>query len=196
MKISLYQIITLLLPIILFAFIVRVEFDTDSIFQSKRTKSPHNQQSGTQENPFERFKGEWVLKDDIFESDFDGVYKKDVNPNRSFMVKELGTKNSIVWIEDFDGFMVDIFWTYDFKKKQIHHLSMATDIARGLGNFKENGNLELKLTYENGCKGCYRIYSFQWKSDSEFFFRANLFKDEKPTGDYYGGTFLKKTDIK
>jgi hypothetical protein len=145
-----------------------------------------------QENPFENFIGEWVLKDDIFENNFGGEYRADVNPNRSFVAKKMGTSNSMLWVEDFAGFKVDIFWTYDFKKEQIHHLSMSDDIAKGMGKFKENGDLELKLVYENGCEGCYRIYSFQWKSENEFFFRGKLHRDGEPTGDFYGGTFIRK----
>ncbi len=144
------------------------------------------------ENPFEKFIGEWEMKDDIFESNFGGEYKAEVNPNRSFIFKELGTQNSIVSIQDFDGFKVDIFWTYDSTKRQIHHLSMSDDIAKGTGEFSENGDLELKLVYENGCENCYRIYSFRWKSENEFFFRGTFHKDEEPTGDFYGGTFIRK----
>lgn len=178
----------LLLTIVLFSFNKKIETKLTALHSY--TDFPHTDKS--QENPFEKFKGEWVLKDDIFETNFGDKYKEDVNPNRSFVVKELGTKNSVVWIEDFDGFKVDIFWTYDFKQKQVHHLSMSNDIAKGIGEFKESGDLEIKLIYENSCENCYRIYSFQWKSENELFFRGSFYKDEKPTGDFYGGTFIRK----
>jgi len=146
------------------------------------------------QNPLEKFKGEWVLKDNIFESSTNGKYSADVNPNRTFIALAVNTNSSILWSEDFDGFKVDIFWTYDVETKTVYHLSntSANGLATGKGPLKENGDLDIKLSYPDNCETCNRIYSFRWKSDNEFFFRATFYKDDKPTGDFYGATFIRK----
>lgn len=147
------------------------------------------------QNPLEKFKGEWVLKDNIFESSTNGKYNADVNPNRTFIALAVNTNTSILWNEDFDGgFKVDIFWTYDIETKTVYHLSNTSTngLASGKGPLQENGDLVIKLSYPDMCETCNRIYSFRWKSDNEFFFRATFYKDDKPTGDFYGATFFRK----
>lgn len=148
----------------------------------------------TPQNPLEKFRGEWVLKDNIFENSTNGKYSADVNPNRTFIAMAVNTKSSNLWNEDFDGFKVDIFWSYDEKTKTVYHLSNTTtnSLATGKGLLKENGDLDLKLSYLAACKTCYRLYTFRWKSNNEFFFRATYYKDNKATGDFYGATFLRK----
>jgi hypothetical protein len=95
---------------------------------------------------------------------------------------------------NYDGFIVNIYWTYDFKKGPVCHISniSANNVANGIGNFKENGDLEIRLSYGNTCETCYRIHSYQWKSENEFFFGSTLFKDDYPPGDFYGSTFIRK----
>jgi len=148
----------------------------------------------THQNPFEKFKGEWLLKDNIFESSTNGKYSSDVNPNRTFIAMAVNTNSSILWSEDFDGFKVDIFWTYDLETKTVYHLSNTSSngLASGKGMLKENGDLDIKLIYPDACETCIRLYSFRWKSANEFFFRATFYKDDKPTGDFYGATFIRK----
>ena len=149
----------------------------------------------TPQNPLEKFKGEWLLKDNIFESSTNGKYNAEVNPNRTFIALPVNTNTSILWNEDFGGgFKVDIFWTYDIETKTVYHLSNTSSngLASGKGPLKDNGDLDIKLTYPDMCKTCYRVYSFRWKSDNEIFFRATFFQDDKLTGDYYGATFIRK----
>ena len=39
------------------------------------------------QNPFHRFQGEWVMKDGIFETYFDGVYSENVDTSRLIIAK-------------------------------------------------------------------------------------------------------------
>ena len=148
----------------------------------------------TTQYPLQKFKGEWTLKDNIFESSNEGVYKADVNVNRTFIAKAVNTSTSLLWDQDFDGFKVDIFWTYDIETKTVYHLSNTDNnrMASGKGPIAEHGDMDLTLYYPDMCETCTRVYSFRWKSDDEFFFRANFYQDGKPTEDFYGATFLRK----
>ncbi len=145
-------------------------------------------------NPLEKFKGEWDLKGNVFENNTNGKYSAYVNPNRTFKALAVNTNTSILWSEDFVDFKVDIFWTYDIETKTVYHLSNTSTngLASGKGPLKENGDLDIELSYPDACGDCKRIYSFRWKSDNEFHFRATLYKSNKSTGDYYGATFIRK----
>jgi hypothetical protein len=76
-------------------------------------------------------------------------------------------------------------------KQTIYHLSNTSSNGEA-GAGKDNGDLDIKLSYPDMCETCNRLYSFRWKSDNEFFFRATFYKDDKPTGDFYGATFIRK----
>ena len=109
---------------------------------------------------------------------------------------DVNTNTSVLWNQDFDGFKVDIFWTYDIETKTVYHLSNTSNngMAHGKGPIAENGDMDLPLIYPDACETCIRLYSFRWKSENEFDFRATFYKDDKPTGDYYGATFLRKKE--
>ncbi len=146
------------------------------------------------QNPLEKFKGEWVLKDNIFESSTNGEYSVDVNPKRTFIALAVNSNTSILWSEDFDGAKVDIFWSYDVESQLVYHLSNTTSnsVGFGKGPINKNGDLNITLNYPDTCETCTRVYSFRWKTDNEFFFRATFYKDDQPTGDFYGATFIRK----
>ncbi|MEO9805158.1 MAG: hypothetical protein ABJF04_18015 [Reichenbachiella sp.] len=153
-------------------------------------------QTDSIENPFRMFKGEWLLKDNIFESEFDGEYNANVNPNMSFIAKEFNTKTSIFWIEDLGSIRAQIYWTYNSRTREVNHLSSNSNGggAIGKGKFKENGDLELKLIFNNACEGCYQVFSYEWKSEDELFFRSRLFENDQSTGNYYGFTLIRKNN--
>jgi hypothetical protein len=69
---------------------------------------------------------------------------------------------------------------------------LPNGLASGKGQLKDNGDLDITLSYSDTCKTCNRIYSFRWKSEDELFFRATYYKDDKPTGDFCGATFIRK----
>ena len=145
------------------------------------------------------FEGEWKLKDYVWKSKSNSVYKEDVNPNRSFVAKTVGPENTILWEEDFDnGAWATLLWTYHKETGRVNHISNTTDnnIGIGVGEFNNNNDLTIKIVYPNGCTNCHRIYSFHWIEAGAFDFKATIYKDDKPTGDFYGGTFVKKVSNK
>lgn len=141
------------------------------------------------------FEGEWKLKDNVWKSKSNSVYKEDVNPNRSFVAKAVSPENTILWEEDFDnGAWATLLWTYHKETGRVNHISNTTDnnIGIGVGEFDKNNDLTIKIVYPNGCTNCHRIYSFHWINDGEFDFKATIYKDGKPTGDFYGCTFVRQ----
>jgi catechol 2,3-dioxygenase-like lactoylglutathione lyase family enzyme len=145
------------------------------------------------------FEGEWKLKDNVWKSKSNSVYKEDVNPNRSFVAKAVSPENTILWEEDFDnGVWATLLWTYHRETGRVNHISNTTgnNIGIGVGEFDNNNDLTIKIVYPNGCTTCHRIYTFHWIEAGEFNFKATIYKDDKPTGDFYGGTFIKKVSIR
>lgn len=141
------------------------------------------------------FEGEWKLKDNVWKSKSNSVYSEDVNPNRSFVARAVSPENTILWEEDFDnGAWATLLWTYHKETGRVNHISNTTDnnIGIGVGNFDDNNDLTIKIVYPNGCTNCHRIYSFHWINAGEFDFKATIYKDDKPTGDFYGCTFVRK----
>jgi catechol 2,3-dioxygenase-like lactoylglutathione lyase family enzyme len=141
------------------------------------------------------FEGEWKLKDNVWKSKSDSVYKEDVNPNRSFVAKAVSPENTLLWEEDFDnGAWATLLWTYHWETGRVNHISNTTDnnIGIGVGEFDNNNDLTIRIVYPNGCTNCHRIYTFHWIEAGEFDFKATIYKDDKPTGDFYGGTFIRK----
>jgi len=144
---------------------------------------------------FTIFEGEWKFKDDIWKTKFDGNYKEDVNPNRSFIVKAVSPKNALLWNSNFGGdAWAVLFWTYHQETGHVNHISNTTDnnVGVGVGEFNSNNDLIIKIVYPNGCKNCHRIYTFHWITLNEFEFKATIYKDDKLTDNFYGGTFLRK----
>ena len=141
------------------------------------------------------FEGEWQLKDNLWKTKSDDVYKEDVNANRSFTAKAVSPDNTILWNADFgNGAWAILLWTYHAESGRVNHISNTSDnnVGIGEGEFDSNNDLTLKIRYPNGCKSCHRIYTYHWINHDEFEFTADIYKDDKPTGDFYGGTFLKK----
>lgn len=145
-------------------------------------------------NPFKKLIGEWTLKNDLWETTFGGVYNSQKISNVIVTAEEINTKNSILFVEDLRILQAHVLWIYNFKTQEVHHLSNSTinSSATGKGKFKQNGDLELKLYFEQDCDSCYRTYAYQWKGENEFFFKATYYKENIPTGDFYSGTFIRK----
>jgi hypothetical protein len=155
------------------------------------------QQSNTDSNAnkLKLFEGEWKLKNDIWKSRFDSKYNEDVNPNRSFIARAVSPENTILWNADFgSGSWAILLWTYHKGTGRVNHISNTEDnnIGIGAGEFDNNNNLKIKIVYPNGCTKCHRIYTYHWNTPDEFDFKATIYKDDKPTGDFYGATFQRK----
>jgi hypothetical protein len=100
-----------------------------------------------------------------------------------------------LWNSDFgDGFWVILLWTYHKETGRVNHISNTADnnVRIGVDEFDNNNDLKIKIVYPNGCTNCHRIFTFHWITPDEFDFKATIYKDDKLTGDFYGGTFLRK----
>lgn len=149
----------------------------------------------TSSDKLKLFEGEWQLKDNVWKSKSNSVYKEDVNPNRTFVAKAVSPENTILWEENFgNGAWATLLWTYHKETGRVNHISNTTDnnIGVGVGEFDNSNDLTIKIVYPNGCTNCHRIYSFHWINEGEFDFKSTIYKDGKPTGDFYGCTFVKK----
>jgi hypothetical protein len=71
------------------------------------------------QNPFHRFQGEWVMKDGIFETYFDGVYSENVDTSRLLIAKS-NTDFDILWHIDIVSSHGIIFWTFDNIRNEVH----------------------------------------------------------------------------
>jgi len=142
------------------------------------------------------FVGEWGLKDDKWITSFDGNYNEDINPNISFIASEAGTENTLLWICDFDGSFATLLWAYHKETKNINHISntSANDIGVGMGKLDDNNDVRIKIEYPNRCKNCNRRYIYHWISKNEIEFKATFYEDELATGDFYGGTLIRKIE--
>lgn len=144
---------------------------------------------------FTRFEGEWRLKDNIWKSKFGGNYQESVDTTRSFIVKSVSPANTLLWNSYFGGdSWAVLLWTYHQETGRVNHISNTTEnnVGIGTGEFKVKNDLIIKIVYPNGCTTCHRIYTFHWISPDQFDFKATIYKDDKLTDDFYGGTFLRK----
>lgn len=147
-----------------------------------------------EKNPFEKFIGKWVMKDNKVTSTFDGKTNTIINKNRRIIVREMNTKTSIIWIDDLGKIESQNYWTYDSNYKEIHFLSSNSkgDGAIGRGQIDKNGNVEFKLNFHSECAKCYQLFTYQWISDDEILFKATDYLHEKATGNSFGFTLIRK----
>lgn len=150
--------------------------------------------NATQENPFRKFVGIWGMKEGIWESSFGGKYSKTIDTSFVFIAKS-PTNQSLLWNYNLFPAKGVILWTFSNTKKEVYHLSANSHgpMAQGTGTINANGDANLKLYFDEDCATCYRMYRYKFISDDEVYFRASYYKDDKETGDFYGGTFVRRS---
>ncbi len=145
-------------------------------------------------NPFGRFIGEWTLKDDNWTHNWGSGVETIKIPDHHTISREINTNNSLLSIIDGPEPNGHIFWSYNPKTKEVFHLSSfgAIRAGNGKGTINKNGNIELKLTFEGEPTGTYRRYDYKWINDNEYHMKSVQFDhDNKPTGLFYEGTFVR-----
>jgi hypothetical protein len=145
-------------------------------------------------NPFARFIGEWTLKDDNWSQNWGQQTEHIKIPNHHTVSREINTDNSLLSIIDGPQPNGHIFWSYNPKTKEVGHLSSFGTMraGSGLGTVDEYGNVTLKLSFADEAEGTHRIYTYKWVSDDEYEMKSTQYdKDNKPTGLFYGGTFVR-----
>ncbi len=145
-------------------------------------------------NPFRKFMGEWTLKDDNWEQGY-GQDKESVKiPDHYTLCKEVNTDNSLLWIVESPSSKGHIFWSYNYDKKEVDWSSSFYSFRSGIGKgtINADGDFTFKITFEGEPDGTYRLYTYKWISNNEFEMKSVQYDVEnKPTGSFYGGTFVK-----
>ena len=147
-----------------------------------------------QPNPFEKFKGEWTLKDNNWSQNWGNGTENIKITNHHTVCRELNTRNSLLAVIDGTPPYGHIFWSYNPVKKEVDHLSSFGTARAGVGKgtVNENGDVFLKISFADEAEGTYRRYSYKWISDDEYELMSVQYDaNDKPTGLFYGGTFVR-----
>jgi hypothetical protein len=144
-------------------------------------------------NPFYKFIGEWTLKDDKWSHNWGSGPEHIKIPNHYTMTKALNTNNSLLQMVDTPP-AGHILWVYNPVKKEIYHLSSFGTERSGVGSgsVNKNGDVTLKVAFQGEVEGTYRIYTYKWINYNEYELKSIQYgSDDKPTGLFYGGTFVR-----
>ncbi len=146
-------------------------------------------------NPFQKFMGEWTLKNDEWEQSEDGTPTEILKiPGHHTLCKTLNTNSSLLWSVKATSATGHALWSYDETNGTLHHLSSfyPNRIGIGEGTVDAEGNVFLKTRFSGEPEGTYRQYSYTWVHKDEYILKSIQYDDKgKPTGHYYGGTFIR-----
>lgn len=145
-------------------------------------------------NPFNKFIGEWTLKDDNWTQNWGSGTENIKIPNHHTTCQQLNTDNSLLAVIDGVPPYGHIFWSYNPVKKEVDHLSSfgTTRAGVGKGTVNENGDVSLKISFADEAEGTYRLYTYKWISENEYELRSIQYNaNNKPTGLLYGGVFIR-----
>jgi hypothetical protein len=145
-------------------------------------------------NPFQKFVGEWTLKDDNWSHNWGQGTEHIKIPHHHTINKVLNTDHSLLSVIDGTPPFGHIFWTYNPVKKEVHHLSSfgTSRIGVGKGTMNENGDVTLKISFEGEAEGTYRIYTYKWISADAYEMKSIQYNaNHQPSGLFYGGTFVR-----
>ncbi len=152
-------------------------------------------ESPSGENPFNKFFGEWTLKNDKFQQVWDGKTIETLKiPNHYTKCKPINTNKSVLCVVDAGDLKGHIFWTYDSDKHKVHHLSHFGSSRNGVGSGSLNSKSDLttKVSFQGEPEGTYRIYEYKWISENEYSMLSKQYDvDGTPTGNWYGGSFIR-----
>lgn len=145
-------------------------------------------------NPFKKFIGEWTLKGDNWSQNWGQGDEHIKIPNHHTVCRELNTSNSLLAVIDGTPPYGHIFWSYNPVKKEVDHLSSFGTMRAGVGKgtVNENGDVSLKISFADEPAGTYRLYTYKWISEDEYELKSIQYDSKgKPTGFFYGGTFVR-----
>lgn len=145
-------------------------------------------------NPFNKFIGEWTLKDDNWSQNWGGADEHIKIPHHHTICRQLNTDNSLLAVIDGVPPYGHIFWSYNPVKKEVDHLSSfgTTRAGVGKGTVNENGDVSLKISFADEAAGTYRLYTYTWISADEYELKSVQYdSNDKATGFFYGGTFVR-----
>ncbi len=142
-------------------------------------------------NAFSTFFGNWTLKNDDWVQDAQGTKVKIANHHTN--CRAINTNNSILCVVETPDLAGHILWSLDTETGVVHHLSSfgAARNGVGLGQFDDQGNLALRITFQGEPEGTHRKYLYKWNSDSEYTLTSTQYRGDQPTNNFYGGTFVR-----
>ena len=145
-------------------------------------------------NLFKKFIGEWTLKNDDWSQNWGSGRENIKIPGHHTICKALNTENSLLAVIDGTPTYGHVFWTYNPVTKEVEHLSSFGESRTGVGKgtVNENGNVTLKISFEGEPVGTYRLYTYKWVNANEYDLMSVQYDaKDKPTGNFYGGTFIR-----
>ncbi len=145
-------------------------------------------------NPFQKFIGEWTLKNNSWTHNWGGETETIVLPKHHTVSTQINTANSLFSIIDGPLPNGHIFWSYNPVTGEINHLSSFGELRAGVGegDISKEGNVTLKITFEGEPKDTYRIYKYQWVTPDAYHMKSVQYNsDNRPTGLFYEGTFVR-----
>ncbi|MEM7107570.1 MAG: nuclear transport factor 2 family protein [Bacteroidota bacterium] len=180
-----------LLPLLfLFVAVANLRAQIETITYQLNGRNPDQ----TGKNPFGKFIGEWTLKNDDWTQNWGNGTETIKIPGHHTVTRQLNTDNSLLSIIDGPEPNGHIFWSYNPKTGEVGHLSSFGSIraGKGKGKINEQGDVELKLTFEGETPGTYRIYNYQWVNEDEYHMKSVQFSEnDQPTGLFYEGYFVR-----
>jgi hypothetical protein len=145
-------------------------------------------------NPFEKFIGEWTLQGDDWTQNWGNGTEHIKIPGHHTRCEALNTPNTLLAVIGGPPPHGHIVWTYNRATREVHHLSSFAPARSGVGkgSMNENGDVSLKVSFEGEPPGTYRLYSYRWISADAYELKSVQYDSEgKPTGGFYGGTFVR-----
>ncbi|MEM8765279.1 MAG: hypothetical protein AAGD88_15780 [Bacteroidota bacterium] len=148
------------------------------------------------QNPFERYLGEWTLKDDLWfsaetESKIDTLYL----PNHYTICTEHNTPSSLQWGVEAPSARGHALWTYNPSTEKVVMQSSFYPhrIGLGEGTIDAEGNVFLTMRFTGSePEGTYRKYSYEWLDEDTYELKSYQYDtNDQPTGNFYGGTFTR-----
>jgi hypothetical protein len=145
-------------------------------------------------NAFEKFAGEWTLKDDAWSHNWGGASETIKIPDHHSTCRPINTANSVLCVVDTPP-KGHILWAFNPVKKQVQHLSSFGELRIGVGqgSLNDKGDLQLKVSFEGEAPGTYRIYHYVWINADEYDMRSVQYDASgRETGLFYGGRFIRR----
>ena len=144
-------------------------------------------------NPFSKFMGEWTLQNDAWSQNWGGGSEMITIPNHHTLCSAINTDNSVLCVVDTPP-AGHILWTFNPVKKMVHHLSSFGErrTGTGQGSLNDQGDLQLKVSFEDEAPGTYRIYDYIWVNADAYDMKSVQYDaGGNATGLFYGGRFVR-----
>lgn len=145
--------------------------------------------------PFERFVGEWKLKNDRFQQVWDGKTVETLSiPAHRTQCSPVNTDHSILCVVDAVDFRGHILWAIQADGSSVSHLSQfgGARLGDGAGTLDSSSNLSLTIRFSDEPEGTYRHYTYEWVSPDEYRMISTQYAaNGKATGNWYGGNFVR-----